>query len=79
MKKVAQDNWMEEIVRYWGSLEAYNEEQRRCGLMGIEAQANSQPTQHKITLDEPDTIRQSTPVRSRSRARLSLNLFSSKA
>ncbi len=28
---------LEEIERYWGSLEAYNEEQRRTGLSELEA------------------------------------------
>lgn len=27
---------MREIEQYWGSLEAYNEEQRRCGLVELE-------------------------------------------
>lgn len=34
-----------EIEKYWGSMEAYEEEQRRCGLYAIEAAAkNEQPT-----------------------------------
>jgi hypothetical protein len=28
----------EEIVSFWGSVEAYNEEQRRCGLLQLETE-----------------------------------------
>jgi hypothetical protein len=41
MKKSEATISMEEIVKYWGSLEAYNEEQRRCGILRVETLATS--------------------------------------
>lgn len=33
----------EEIIRYYGSVEAYNEEQRRFGLVSVEAVIRNHP------------------------------------
>jgi hypothetical protein len=42
MKKQNGGLTIEEIERYWGSLAAYNEEQRRCGLFELELHALDQ-------------------------------------
>jgi len=39
---------MEQIIAEYGSLEVYNEEQRRCGLAQIEVQAQTGGKQVKV-------------------------------
>lgn len=41
---------LEEIERYWGSLETYNEEQRRCGLEVLAAADLLNLTDQKQTM-----------------------------
>ena len=43
----------EEIIHYYGSLEAYYEEQRRFGLVSIETAIRANPFRTSITLENP--------------------------
>jgi hypothetical protein len=43
----------EEIIHYYGSLEAYYEEQRRFGLVSIEAAVRADPFRTSITIENP--------------------------
>ncbi len=42
----------EEIISYYGSLEAYNEEQRRCGLASIEFAMLANPFMQELKIEQ---------------------------
>ena len=42
---------LEEIIRYYGSLAAYNEEQRRCTLVTIETALQANPFTRRFRLE----------------------------
>lgn len=41
---------LEDIIRYYGSLEVYNEEQRRCSLATIEATMEANPFTKQVRI-----------------------------
>lgn len=45
---------LEEIVRDYGSLAAYNEEQRRFGLISIEATLRANPFDKRVEIGNPE-------------------------
>lgn len=51
MKKKRESTW-EEIIRYYGSLEVYIEEQRRCALVTLETAFWTNPITQPIQLEE---------------------------
>lgn len=71
------ENRLEEITRYYGSLEAYNEEQRRCNLAAIEAaqRANTFAQAVRFYNPMPEEVVQARPAP----RRLWLKLFGQKA
>jgi hypothetical protein len=55
MKKKDEIN-LEDIIRYYGSLEAYNEEQRRCCQAQIETAVRFTPFAKQITIENARPI-----------------------
>ena len=45
------DNRLEELIRFYGSLESYHEEQRRLGLVAIERAARSNPLVQQMLVE----------------------------
>lgn len=50
MKKQTETE-LNDIIRYYGSLEAYNEEQRRCSLVTIETATRANPFIKRIKIE----------------------------
>jgi hypothetical protein len=55
MKKKTESS-LEEIIHYYGSLEAYNEEQRRCGMVTIETAMRANPFIQQIRIEQARPI-----------------------
>jgi hypothetical protein len=68
---------LEEIIRYYGSLEAYNEEQRRCGLATIETTLQANPFAEHVTINNALPVEEQE-IKPEPR-RFWLNLFGQKA
>ena len=49
--KAEQERELEEIIGYYGSLEVYNEEQRRCALATIETATQANPFTPHIKIE----------------------------
>ncbi len=80
MKKETK-SYVEEIIRNYGSLEAYNEEQRRCNLVSIENEVRVNPFARRVRLENAGPL-QVKVVESKSRPqsrRFWLRLFGQKA
>jgi hypothetical protein len=70
---------IEDIIRLYGSIEGYNEEQRRCGLAQIELAAPLKEKNVQMDVAAPVALAESTtpekPAKRSRRFSLALQLF----
>jgi hypothetical protein len=76
MKKQT-ENELEAIIRNYGSLEAYNEEQRRCALFTIETKMRANPFTNRIKFDNASPLE--APQNRQPRRSFWLKFFTQKA
>lgn len=59
------ENDLEELIRLYGSLEAYNEEQRRCSLTVIEQEARANPLAQRMKIHPAIAVNEVEEVKAR--------------